>query len=280
LERVVRGVASPRLLGLVDRLGSGVSSSAAGTVRILLASDLHYSLRQLDWIVDAAPDFDLVVLAGDHLDISSTVILDAQIAVMLQYFRLLKSKAQLAVSSGNHDLTGTDANGERAALWLQEVRSSGIPTDGESVQIGDTLITICPWWDGPLGRASVAAQLERDAARRPSRWVWVYHWPPLGSPTCWTGRRHYGDEVLGGWIGEHRPDAVLTGHVHDPPFKPEGAWADRIGHTWVFNPGRQIGATPTRIELDLDAGSTRWVSLIGTEEIMLADLVAPPRSVF
>ena len=82
----------------------------------------------------------------------------------------------------------------------------------------------------------------------------MYHWPPLGSPTCWTGRRHYGDADLGGWIDEHRPDIVLTGHVHEPPFKPDGAWADRIGDTWVFNAGRQIGPVPARIEIDLAAG--------------------------
>ena len=100
--------------------------------------------------------------------------------------------------------------------------------------------------------------------------MWVYHWPPLGSPTCWTGRRHYGDDELGGWIDEHRPDVVLTGHVHEPPFKPDGGWADRIGDTWVFNAGRQIGPSPTRIELDLDEQRATWMSLLGTEEIGLA----------
>ena len=249
-------------------------------MRILLVSDLHYSLRQFDWVVEAAPSFDLVVLAGDHLDISSTVALDTQIAVVLRYFQMLQSAGAVVVSSGNHDLTGADADGERAALWLDEARALGVPTDGESAMVGDTLVTICPWWDGPVGQAAVGAQLARDGARRPTRWVWVYHWPPIGSPTCWTGRRHYGDEVLGGWIDEHRPDLVLTGHVHDPPFKPDGAWADRIGDTWVFNPGRQIGPTPTRIELDLEAGTATWMSLLGEEQMNLGQATASPRTVF
>ena len=249
-------------------------------MRILLVSDLHYSLRQFDWVVSASADFDLVVVAGDHLDISSTVALDAQIAVVLRYFEMLASAGRIAVSSGNHDLTGADAHGERAALWLDEARAAGIPTDGDSVTVGDTLVTVCPWWDGPIGRDAVAAQLARDAAQRPARWIWVYHWPPLGSPTCWTGRRHYGDEELGGWIDEHRPDLVFTGHVHDPPFKVDGAWADRIGDTWVFNPGRQTGPVPTRIELDLDARTATWVSLLGVEEISLAEVSTPARTVF
>jgi len=262
-----------------SRVG-GSTPHPAGDVRILLVSDLHYTLRQFDWVVDASPAFDLVVLAGDHLDISSTVALEAQIAVVLNYFGLLQAAGGLAVSSGNHDLTGLDASGERAALWLDEARAAGVSTDGDSVFVGDTLITICPWWDGPAGREAVAAQLARDAARRTSKWLWVYHWPPLGSPTCWTGRRHYGDEVLGPWIEEHRPDVVLTGHVHDPPFKSDGGWADRIGDTWVFNPGRQIGPTPTYIELDLDQQRATWTSLLGSEEISLTEMATPPRTVF
>jgi predicted MPP superfamily phosphohydrolase len=113
-------------------------------VRILLVSDLHYTLRQFDWVVDTSPAFDLVVLAGDQLDISSSVALDAQIVVVLRYLALLQATGRVAVSSGNHDLTGSDANGERAALWLEQARAAGVPTDGDSLFVGDTLITICP----------------------------------------------------------------------------------------------------------------------------------------
>lgn len=248
-------------------------------MRILLVSDLHYSLRQFDWLVGVAPEFDLLVLAGDHLDISSTVECDAQIVVVLKYFELLSARVPLVVSSGNHDLTASDANGEAAALWLAHARSSGAFTDGDGVLLGDTLITVCPWWDGPAGRQAVADQLEADAARRPRHWIWVYHWPPIDSPTSWTGRRHYGDADLAGWIAQHRPDIVLSGHVHDPPFKPDGGWADRIGDTWVFNPGRQTGPTPTRIEIDLATGRAAWFSMLGIEELSLDDLAPPGRTV-
>ena len=248
-------------------------------MRILLVSDLHYSLPQLDWVVGAAPSFDLVVLAGDHLDLSSPLGLDAQTVVILRYLSLLKNLTQVAVSSGNHDLTGPDAHGEQAALWMAEARAAGVPCDGDSLLIGDTLITICPWWDGPLGRAQIEVQLAADAARRPARWIWVYHWPPLGSPTCWTGRRHYGDEDWVGWIDQFQPDLVLTGHVHDPPFKTDGSWADRIGDTWVFNPGRQIGPVPTHIEIDLAGGTAMWSSMLGSEDLSLSAPGAPERSV-
>jgi Icc-related predicted phosphoesterase len=249
-------------------------------VRLLLVADLHYTLPQYDWVVQHAPEFDIVVVAGDHLDVGSTVPLDAQAVVMLCYAELIHAATKVVFSSGNHDLTGPDRNGEQSALWLEDARALGLPTDGDAIEMGDTLVTVCPWWDGPIGRAAVAEQLARDAQRRPARWIWVYHWPPLDSSTCWTGNKFYGDPDLLEWIHEFQPDVVLTGHVHQSPFKPDGSWADRIGATWVFNPGRQIGGTPARVEIDFDAGTAVWDSMMGYEEQDLNDPSAGDRTVF
>ena len=249
-------------------------------MRILLVSDLHYTLPQWDWVVRSASRFDLVVLAGDSLDIASAVPLEAQAVVTLRYLALLRAAAPVVIASGNHDLTGPDARGEQSALWLAGARDAGVPTDGDSWLATDALVTVCPWWDGPLGRAALEAQLAADASRRPMHWLWVYHWPPLGSPTCWTGKRHYGDAELGGWIARHAPDIVLAGHVHEPPFRPTGSWADRIGHTWVFNAGRQIGPVPAHIEIDLGAGHASWHSMLGSEALQLSDTAGPARTSF
>jgi Icc-related predicted phosphoesterase len=250
------------------------------TLRILLVSDLHYTLPQLDWVVNVASDFDIVVLAGDTLSIRSAVPLEAQPVVIVEYLSILQAITRVVLSSGNHDLTGPDAEGEQSALWIEEARHLGIATDGDSLHLEDTLITICPWWDGPFGRERVAKQLAEDEARRPARWLWVYHWPPTGSPTCWTGRREYGDPDLRGWIELHQPDAVLTGHVHESPFKPDGSWADRIGRSWVFNAGNQIGRVPTNVILDFSAGHATWQSILGNELAELTSVTAPARSVF
>jgi Icc-related predicted phosphoesterase len=249
-------------------------------MRILLVSDLHYSLPQFDWVVNACPSFDVVVIAGDCLDIKSPVPLDAQSVVILRYFAMIHASTCLVVSSGNHDLIGPDASGEQSALWLEEAREAGITTDGDSLEFEDSLLTACAWWDGSHGCASVAAQMAADSLRRPAHWLWAYHWPPLGSPTCWTGRRDYGDTKLGGWIDEYRPDFVLAGHVHQSPFTPGGSWADRIGETWVLNAGNQIGHVPARIEIDLGTNRATWFSLMGVEEVDLDDLLAPARTVF
>src|SRR5712692_7779550 len=99
-------------------------------MRVLVVSDLHYTLKQLDWVASVAADFDLVVLAGDHLDISSIVEPDAQIAVVLEYLSRIAAKTTVVASSGNHDLNARNEHGERSALWLEAARGSGVFVDG------------------------------------------------------------------------------------------------------------------------------------------------------
>jgi predicted MPP superfamily phosphohydrolase len=152
-------------------------------MKCLLISDLHYALKQFDWVMTSAQDFDVVVIAGDHLDISSTVDARAQAIVILRYFRRLRAVTQLVVCSGNHDLDARNAAGEKVARWMGRVRQLGVPTDGECLTVGDTMFTICPWWDGPQTREAVGVQLAGDAAKPKARWIWVYHAPPDASPT-------------------------------------------------------------------------------------------------
>ena len=170
-------------------------------MQILLVSDLHYTLKQLDWVASVAGDFDLVVLAGDLLDISSIVEPDAQIAVILEYLARLTAKTTVVACSGNHDLNARNELGERAANWLDAARASGVFVDGMRIETDDVFVTVCPWWDGPRTKELVDRQLADDAARVGDRlWIWAYHAPPDDSPTSWTGKRHYGDEDLVAWI--------------------------------------------------------------------------------
>jgi Icc-related predicted phosphoesterase len=234
-------------------------------MKYLLVSDLHYALKQYDWTATVASNFDVVVIAGDHLDIASSVDGGVQVVVILKYLKRLMVQTQLLVSSGNHDLDVRDESGEKVARWMNRVRHMGIPTDGDSVMLGDTLVTICPWWDGPNMKRAVQAQLERDAAKPRTSWVWVYHAPPSDSPTCWDGRQFYGDSELATWIETFQPDMVFAGHIHQSPFTEGGSWADRIGATWVFNSGKQIGPTPTHVIVDTEAREAAWFSLAGAQ---------------
>src|ERR1700709_2455179 len=94
-------------------------------MQILLVSDLHYTLKQLDWVASVAGEYDLVVAAGGLLDISSIVEPDAQIAVVLEYLSRMAAKTTVIACSGNHDLNANNEFGERAAKWLPAAPPAG-----------------------------------------------------------------------------------------------------------------------------------------------------------
>lgn len=227
-------------------------------MRYLVASDLHYGLEQLDWIAARAATFDAVVLGGDHLDVVGRVELNAQIALMSAYLGRLAGRTTVVANSGNHDLTSRRADGEKAATWMLQL-DSRVWTDGRSLTLGDDLVSVCAWWEGPSTLAEVEDQLDDDASRRTGGvWIWAYHSPPDRSPTSWSGSRHYGDDVLNRLIGSYRPDIVLTGHVHEAPFRPDGSWHDRIGDTVVLNAGRRAGPVPAHLIIDTAIREIAW----------------------
>lgn len=238
-------------------------------MRLLLVADLHYSLRQFDWVLKIAAGFDVVVMAGDHLDLGSAVDGRAQSVVVRKYFSRLRSEAHLLICSGNHDLDSRSEAGEKVAKWLRGTQNEGAYSDGDSVLIEETLFTICPWWDGPIVRERIGAQLAEASTKRPKQWIWVHHAPPAESPVSWGGDRYFGDIELREWIDQYQPDVVLSGHVHQSPFVNDGSWVDRIGTTWVFNAGQQFGAPPAHIIIDTDAREALWFSAAGNQFVRL-----------
>ncbi|WP_407120510.1 metallophosphoesterase [Bradyrhizobium sp. STM 3561] len=253
-------------------------------MRCLVVADLHYSLPQLDWLVSAASQFDLVIFAGDALDIGSMVDFRAQIVVVKKYLALLAATSRVILCSGNHDLDERNAEGEKISRWISEVRELGIACDGDSLNIGGTLFTVCPWWDGPLVKQRLVEQLRDAAADRPQRWIWAHHAPPADSPTSWGGKRFFGDVELVQWVMQYQPSMVISGHVHQSPFVTGGSWFDRLGQTWVFNTGLQPGRPPTYIVLDLGAdkafwlaaGEAQWIDLHAPLKRPAAPIEAPP----
>jgi len=237
---------------------------------MLFVADLHYALKQFDWLVANAASFDPIIIGGDLLDLGSDLDSDVQIVVIEKYLRRIRQKTRLVVSSGNHDGDSRSPADESVAQWIRASRTDGLFVDGDSLELPGTLVTICPWWDGPASQAELEAQLARDAQRVPGRWIWVHHSPPSNSPVSWTGRKSGGDECLREWIQRFTPNIVLSGHIHNSPFLAQGSWVDRIGRTWVFNPGKQIGASPTYIALDLDAMTAEWISIEGQSVRQLA----------
>ena len=234
-------------------------------MRCLVVADLHYSLPQFDWLVAAAPQFDLVVFAGDALDIGSIVDFRAQIVVVQKYLAMLAAKTRVVVCSGNHDLDTRNAEGEKVPQWLEPLREHNIICDGESFVLGDTLFTVCPWWDGPIVKQRIAEQGFRKAIAVQacaSKWIWIHHAPPANSPVSWGGKRFFGDPDLVTWIERYQPDVVISGHVHQSPFVRDGSWFDRLGKTLDVQcrPEQFRPSAGTTWCSDLQASEMFWMS--------------------
>ena len=245
-------------------------------MKLLVLADLHYNLPQFDWLLAQAPAYDAVIVAGDLLDLASSVDPGAQVVVVRKYLQRLRALVPIVICSGNHDLDETTPAGEKYARWVGSARRLSILADGDTATLGDFMLTVCPWWDGPETRAAIGAQLEKAADEPHQSWMWIYHAPPTNSPTSWSGHRSFGDEALAGWIGQYAPDLVFCGHVHEAPFARGGSWADRIGTTWVFNAGKQIGPVPTHIAIDTVAGEAAWFSFEGAESVKLGQPLVRP----
>src|SRR5262245_49531404 len=169
-------------------------------MQCLLVADLHYSLPQFDWLLQSASRYDVVVLAGDALDVGSGVDYRAQTTVVRKYLQRVAATTRLIVCSGNHDLDSRSEAGAKIARWINDIRAFNIVSDGDSLAIEDVLFTVCPWWDGPLVRETLIAQLDADKLRRHGkRWIWIHHAPPRNSPTSWSGSRCMGDADLEQW---------------------------------------------------------------------------------
>jgi len=232
-------------------------------MRMLFVADLHYTLKQFDWLVATSANYDATIIGGDLLDLGSSLDFEVQILVVEKYLNRIRQRTDLLVSSGNHDGDSRNAGDESVAQWIRDAKADRLFVDGDSVEFSGTRLTICPWWDGPVSRAEVGELLAREAENKAYRWIWIYHPPPANSRVCFTGAKFAGDEYLLEWIERFGPDIVLSGHIHNAPFYPKGSWAERIGKTWVFNPGRQLGGYPTSISFDFDSMTAKWVSLEG-----------------
>ncbi len=246
-------------------------------MKLLAVSDLHFGRTQFDWVTQQAGRYAAVIIAGDLLDLGGHLDLDSQITVVTKYLRTISTRTRLLVCSGTHDGDEKNEHQEYTARWLQRVRAAGLAVDGGSASFDGLHVSICPWWDGPATRETMERFLHAESTVASGRtWLWVHHAPPDGVGVSWDGKGHLGDPRLVETIHKLQPDLVFSGHIHNSPFRDGGAWAARLGRTWVFNPGKQLGVPPAFIELDLAQRTARWSSQAGDEQISLADLAQAP----
>ena len=74
------------------------------------------------------------------------------------------------------------------------------------------------------------------------RSVWMVHQPPsgLGMDVCGNGQR-VGSPNVRCFIEDHQPLFGLSGHIHESPYQPGGAWTALVNKTRWFQPGQVTG---------------------------------------
>ena len=171
--------------------------------------------------------FDVAAIGGDLLDAAGALDPDVQIAVIERYLTAFAGPDALAVSfSGNHDADARNAAGEWFAKWLLRVRGDGLFVDGERNFAPEcqlvTLVSLVGW----AGLA--CAELRTISARRPqpgssaSGSGYIMRPRPFASQL---DREKVCRRRIFARVGSRRfgPDFVLSGHIHNAPFYPEGS---------------------------------------------------------
>lgn len=175
-------------------------------MRILHVADLHARWRWYDWLKLQAGRFDLVVVAGDLVDMLDDRTLGAQMREVSE--RIASFPGRVAICSGNHDAfleQSADPNLKQPE-WIQHLRSYHVIVDGDSVEVDGIRIEIAGWNCTPL-------LIEPTA-------IVVAHNPPAGVATATTGYEpeDLGDPTLREKLltSQNAPWLVLSGHNHYP----------------------------------------------------------------
>ncbi|MEN9403360.1 MAG: hypothetical protein RL091_2063 [Verrucomicrobiota bacterium] len=188
-------------------------------MKILHISDLHSHIPWFDWLIAAAPRYDLVCLTGDVLNLGDlSCDIDREIDAALTHLAAVKTP--LALCSGNHDLHYL--GGQDRAQWMRALRRKDVWMDGDAFWFHDYRFRCIGWCD-PVPRNA------KDD-------FWLMHAPPFGARTSMVaGGISHGDEEARDvcLAGEGPRHFALGGHVHQPL----GFWG-MLHETITLNPGK------------------------------------------
>jgi Icc-related predicted phosphoesterase len=208
-------------------------------MRILHTADFHHNLGWFDWLIAQQTKFDLLVLAGDLLDMRAPgreYPLSTQVKAVRKKLAALKTPA--AVCTGNHDIwmtnpIATDVWAEGG--WLKNCRRENLWIDGDTFKFMDEHIAV------------VKYNTDRWPARAT---IVVVHNPPKNLKTAVSAgnKIDFGSHDVARDLVQNRPDFILCGHVHNPV-----AWMDSWENTTVLNPGFGTGAAPNHIIIDTES---------------------------
>jgi predicted MPP superfamily phosphohydrolase len=226
-------------------------------MKLLVTADLHFRLHWFRWLIEQAPDFDLVCIAGDLLDMFKSETRLEQAREITRLVRELADIVPVAVCSGNHDNAGRLASHDRASVyeWFIDLGTHrNIITDGSTRKLGNLIVTAIPYH---CSRQEKSIWLDRGSTVRKQirmPWIVLHHVPPKN------GSGVSGEELeAAGLLATYRPDYFVSGHDHAYPYTSGQSWNQKLGESRLLVAGQLLGAPfPNHIKLNTGSGELSW----------------------
>jgi predicted MPP superfamily phosphohydrolase len=203
-------------------------------MKFLLTADLHFRTDWFRWLVGQAPNYDLVCISGDLLDMFEVKSTREQAREVTTLIKELADIVPVAVCSGNHDNAAGLVSHDRASLykWLVDLGAHpNIITDGATRKLENLILTTVPYH---CPKEEKAIWLDRGLTIRRQTgqpWMMLHHVPPK------TGLGVSGEESeAAGLLLAYRPDYFVSGHNHAFPYKSGQSWNPENGRSVCIGP--------------------------------------------
>ena len=164
-------------------------------MKLLISADLHFRLQWFRWLIEQAPDFDLVCIAGDLLEMFKFESRMEQAREVSRLIRELADIVPIAVCSGNHDNAGRLVSHDRASMyeWFIHLGTHrNIITDGSTQKLENLIVTAVQYH---CSKEQKSIWLDRGSTIRTQTgkpWIVLRHVPPkTGLGVSISDTRHY-----------------------------------------------------------------------------------------
>jgi hypothetical protein len=145
-------------------------------MKLLLTADLHFRLHWFRWLIEQAPSYDLVCIAGDLLDMFNAETRLEQARQVRTLIRKLADLVPVAVCSGNHDNAGRLVSHDGASVyeWFLDLGTHrNIITDGSTQKLENLIVTAVPYH---CSRQEKSIWLDRGSIiRKQTGMPWIVH---------------------------------------------------------------------------------------------------------
>jgi Icc-related predicted phosphoesterase len=225
-------------------------------MRILHVSDLHFQQNWFEWLLNAAPNYDLVCIAGDWLEGRET---HASFQTQIDWIytwkkRFIQTNVPLITCSGNHDLVFING-----IPWIKKINHNSFVPDNTTRRIkikNETLIVTTLPYTKTKSTEKLWEKGAREKEKTGGQWLVVNHVPPQNSKLALKS----GCPTLHENLETFQPDYLLCGHEHLSPYTEDHSGYDVLTHTQCINPGQifRNHDIPNHCEIDTLHNCVTW----------------------